>query len=249
MLDESRKQFYKKNGYLVVEGVFRPEELEAVRQRTDEIVRDPGTAPEGGFVGRENDTIKDKTVLDTENNPVRNISFMARFDPAFQEAARHPKLLEIVRGLLGGRVKVFRDQMPLKPPGGQDKPPHQDQSYFRVQPMDDLVTAWIALDDATIENGCMRYVPESHHYGILEVVPDPKRPVHHVPKTGNLTLEEEVSCPVPAGSVIFHHGLTLHRSAVNHTDTWRRALIFHYAASDAQSENPKLNREVSLEID
>lgn len=249
MWDKSLKDFYGKNGYLVVEGLFLPGELEAVRERTEEIVQNPGSAPGGVFVGRENDTVKDKTALKTEHNPVRNISFMARFDPAFQQAACHPRLLEIVRGLIGGGVKVFRDQMLLKPPGGQDKPPHQDQSYFRVHPVDDLVTAWIALDDATVENGCMRYIPGSHRYGILDVVPDPARPVHHVPKTDNLELEEEVACPVPAGSVIFHHGLTLHRSTVNHTDTWRRALIFHYAGSKAQSENPKLNNEVSLEID
>ena len=76
---------------------------------------------------------------------------------------------------------MFRDQVLLKPPGGQDKPPHQDQSYFRVVPEDSLVTAWIALDAATEENGCMRYVPGSHRYAVFDVAPDPQRPVHHIP--------------------------------------------------------------------
>jgi ectoine hydroxylase-related dioxygenase (phytanoyl-CoA dioxygenase family) len=111
------------------------------------------------------------------------------------------------------------------------------------------VTAWVALDDATLENGCMRYVPGSHRYGILEMEPDPQRPVHHVPKTMGLTLRDEVTCPVPKGSVIFHHGLTLHRSTVNQTQTWRKALILHFATSDARSEIAKLNEEVSLAID
>jgi 2-oxoglutarate-dependent dioxygenase len=126
---------------------------------------------------------------------------------------------------------------------------HQDQSYFRVRPEDALVTAWIALDAATEENGCMAYVPGSHRHGIFEIVPDPERPVHHIPLTRDIRLRDEVLCPVPAGSIIFHHGCTLHRSAVNHTDTWRRALILHYSTADARSDHQRLNDEVSLEID
>ena len=64
-----------------------------------------------------------------------------------------------------------------------------------------------------------------------------------------MDLPDEVTCPVPTGSVIFHHGCTLHRSAVNQTETWRRALIYHYATSDAASERDDLNAQVTLEID
>jgi ectoine hydroxylase-related dioxygenase (phytanoyl-CoA dioxygenase family) len=241
--------FYEDNGYLVVERVFTDDELAGVRRRTEEIIADPSKAPKGVHIGREADTVKDKTTLGGSADAVRNISFMVRFDPTFQAFARNPKLLNLTRELIGPRVKVFRDQMLLKPPGGQDKPPHQDNSYFRVNPPGALVTAWVALDDATLENGCMRYVPGSHRYGILEMEPDSQRPVHHVPKTAGLTLRDEVTCPVPKGSVIFHHGLTLHRSTVNQTQTWRKALILHFATSDARSEIAKLNEEVSLAID
>ena len=51
--------------------------------------------------------------------------------------------------------------------------------------------------------------------------------MHHIPSTRGIPLPEPVPCPVPAGSIIFHDGCTLHRSAVNRTDTWRRALILH----------------------
>jgi phytanoyl-CoA hydroxylase len=243
------KAFYEENGYLVVESLLADAELDGVRRRTDAIVADPSCAPAGVSVGREGDTVADRSRPEAANDAVRGLAFVVRFDLVFREVARNPKLLEVVRGLLGPRVKVFRDQMLLKPPGGQPKPLHQDQSYFRVQPKDALVTAWIALDPATVENGCMAYVPGSHRHGLFEIVSDPDRPVHHVPLTGGLSLPEEVLCPVPAGSVIFHHGCTLHRSAVNQTDTWRRALILHYATADARSAHPRLNEEVSLEID
>src|SRR5207249_5365530 len=136
---------------LVVKSVLTDAELAGVRRRTDEIVADPSRAAPGVGVSREGDTIKDKSRREAANDAVRGMAFVARFDPVYREVALNPKLLELVRGLLGPRVKVFRDQMLLKPPGGQPKPVHQDQSYFRVQPENALVTAWIALDEATVE--------------------------------------------------------------------------------------------------
>src|SRR5438477_2753208 len=153
------------------------------------------------------------------------MAFLVRFDPTFREIALNPKILELARGLLGPRIKLFRDQMLLKPPGGQPKPVHQDQSYFRVHPEGAVATAWVALDNATLENGCMEYVPGSHRHGIFEIETDPEQPVHHIPSTRGIPLPEPVRCPVPAGSIIFHDGCTLHRSAVHRTDTRRRALI------------------------
>lgn len=169
--------------------------------------------------------------------------------PFFQEVARQANLLSCARGLLDAGVQVFRDQALFKPPHGQAKPLHQDQSYFCVEPVNDLTTAWIALDDATLDNGCMCYVPGSHLHGVFPVDADPERPVHHIPHTGNTALRPAVACPVSAGSVIFHHGCTLHYSAENRSDTWRRALIFHYASAAARSRKESLNRERSLSID
>jgi phytanoyl-CoA hydroxylase len=248
--DPAIKRFYDDNGYVIVERVFTDAELSPLRERTDEMVRDPSLATKGVRVGRESETQQPKLgEKPPAVDPIRKFEGTVRFDPIFQAFARQPKLHELVRGLIGPRIKIFRDQMLLKPPGGQDKPTHQDQSYFRVKPMDGLVTAWVALDDATTDNGCMRYVPGSHKFGILEMHADPERPVHHVPKTDGLNLAPEVACPVPAGSIIFHHGLTLHRSGVNNTQTWRKALILHFATADAMSEIGPLNKEISLIID
>lgn len=239
------KERYDADGFLVVEGLFSPSELDGVRRRVQALVDDPASAPPGVTVGREGDTRPETK----GTGPVRGAAFMVRFDPQFQAFARTPRLLAIARGLLGGRVKVFRDQMLLKPPGGQAKPPHQDQSYFLVEPADALATAWVALDEATLANGCMTYVPGSHRHGVFPVTPDPERPVHHVPDTAGLDLPSAVPCPVRAGAVIFHHGCTLHASGQNRTATWRRALILHYAGSDSRSARPELNEQVSLEID
>ena len=243
------RDFYQNNGYAVADDVFTDAELDPIRRRVDAIVADPLSAPQGVTVGREGNTAANRDSDAAQNDAVRGIAFLARFDEEFAAFAKQDKLLGLVRQLIGPKVKLFQDQMLLKPPHGQAKPLHQDQSYFRVMPEDALVTAWIALDPATVENGCMTYVPGSHTHGIFPVDHDPERPVHHIPLTGEVGLPEAVACPVGAGSVIFHHGCTLHASADNRTDTWRRALIYHYAAADALSERESLNQEISLEID
>ena len=250
MFPADTKTFYDTNGYVVAERLFDNGQLDEVRARVEAIIADPDSAPDGVLVSRESDTEAAAESANVRGSMVRGIAFLARFDPFFSELARTPKLLALVRSLIGPRIKLFRDSALLKPPGGQAKPLHQDQSYFQVQPMDDLVTAWLALDEATEANGCMQYVPGSHQHGVFPVDHDPQCPVHHVPQTGDLWLPPAVTCPVPAGSVIFHHGCTLHTSADNNTDIWRKALIFHFATADAVSDNERLNREVSIgEID
>lgn len=243
------KKFYDEHGFVVVENVFSENQIAPIRARLEEIIAEPSRAPAGVNVGRENDTLAAGAQNDNAENPVRNIGFMVRHDAAFQKFARNPQILELVRALIGPRVRVFRDQALQKPPGGQAKPLHQDLSYFRVQPADELVTAWVALEDATTENGCMIYVPASHRHGLFDITHDPDRPTHHVPDTRGLQIEDEVLCPVPAGAVIFHHGYTLHRSDVNTTQSWRKSVQLHYAGSDARSDNENLNQEISLEID
>ena len=69
-------------------------------------------------MGRESETRMDKTKPRPADDPIRKLMFTVRYDPIFQALARMPKLLELVRALLGPRVMVFRDQMLLKPPGG-----------------------------------------------------------------------------------------------------------------------------------
>ena len=243
------KSSYDRDGYLAVENVLTPDQLSEVRERIDSLIADPDNPPDGVGIGREGNTVKDKDSDAAKNDDVRGASFLVKNLTFFQDIARSQNLLSITRGLLGPRVKVFRDQALFKPPGGQAKPPHQDQSYFRVKPIDDLVTAWIALDDATLDNGCMCYVPGSHKHGIFPITQDPDRPVHHIPDVGDLDFPDPVPVAVPAGSAIFHHGCTLHHSDENRSDRWRKAIIFHYSTSDAKSEREELNEQVSMEID
>jgi ectoine hydroxylase-related dioxygenase (phytanoyl-CoA dioxygenase family) len=138
---------------------------------------------------------------------------------------------------------LYSDQVFLKPAHcGSPKPLHQDNSYFRVMPHTAGVTCWMAVDDATIENGCMGYIPGSHKLGLLP---------HKQIAAAHLTPEREdfgpeVRVPVKAGSCIFHHLLVLHSSPANHSDKSRRAWALHYANRAAESSSRKWEDMVEM---
>ena len=246
--DQSLKAIYESQGFLVVPNLISLRTIKAIRGNIDSLLENLDELPNGVILNLEGDTIADKKNSAAKNKDIRGAAFLVRFIPFFQNIAQDKSLLQHVRGILGPDIKVFRDQALFKPPGGQKKPIHQDQSYFRINPPDELVTAWIAVDDATLTNGCMHYIPESHRHGLFPVEEDPKRPVHHVPNINRIKLSPSIACPVTAGSVIFHHGCTLHFSETNHSPDWRRAIIFHYTTQRASSENSKLNEQISLEL-
>ena len=78
--------------------------------------------------------------------------------PAVQRLARDPRLVGHVEALLGAGVSVYFSQIFFKPPeGGGPKPAHQDNFYFGPTDLEGVATAWIALDDATLENGCLYF--------------------------------------------------------------------------------------------
>lgn len=152
------REFFRTEGYLAIRGVLSHAELRPVRAALDEIIAGGKLAaalPEGASVGTEGTTYADRQSPEAADGSVRSTAFCVRFDRpegTFRQLAGHPRLLQLVRLLLGERVMLFRDQMLLKPPGGQPKPLHQDQSYFLVEPSDGLVTAWVAIDDSDAHN-------------------------------------------------------------------------------------------------
>jgi ectoine hydroxylase-related dioxygenase (phytanoyl-CoA dioxygenase family) len=110
--------------------------------------------------------------------------------------------------------------------------------YWPFEPYE-LVSAWIALDDSTTENGCVRYFAGSHRLGMLP----------HTPSgvTGNslglvddsrVKTLEEVPVEVRRGSCILHHSLTVHRSEPNVSDHPRRSLVYVYMSERVRLTDP-----------
>jgi ectoine hydroxylase-related dioxygenase (phytanoyl-CoA dioxygenase family) len=97
-----------------------------------------------------------------------------------------------------------------------------------------VLTAWVSLDEATEENGALRYIDGGHHSGLVpHAVTNIAEPYNVNASEDALDLAREVSAPVGQGGVVFHHGAALHSSTANTTPTHRRAYAIHYCASGA----------------
>lgn len=140
-------------------------------------------------------------------------------------ALEHERIIGTMRQLIGEDVALKAEMALSKPPFiGSEKPWHQDNAYFNWLPLEKVGTAWIALDDATVENGCMHVLPGGHTLGALrhyhtidcEIVPD------------RIDKSQAVPLPMKAGGVMFFSAMLPHQTPPNSTGDRRRALQFQY---------------------
>lgn len=227
LLNDTQITQFEEQGYLVVENVIRESELEALRSRTEDIA--------AGRTAYPADKIEFEPGAEGQGlhiDALRKLNECALHDPVFLAHASSPAILDLVECLIGADIKLFGDQLFLKPPGGMEKTYHQDSPYFHIEPMA-LVSSWVALDDVTVENGCLWVVPGSHRNGPLphsEVWMVGDRQDMRVPDSA-FDRESEEPITMKAGDCSFHHSLLLHRSGPNQTARRRRGLATHYMSA------------------
>jgi len=170
----------------------------------------------------------------------RKVSRAYPCDLAFRAFVHDPRLVDLVRRFIGGEPLLMMDQIFMKPPRhGSKKPYHQDNAYFKCEPADQLVTAWIALDDVNEENGCLRYIDGSHKGEILDHIPAPGHEYDRSPDPAAIDLSRESLAIVSKGSVVFHHVNTLHTSHENRSDRWRRGFATHWVTTAVTGDSNK----------
>ena len=225
---------FEANGFLVLPEMLMTDEIEQLRERTREIA-------EGRVQGFPTDQIEYEPGKQgiRELSAVRKINSPATADDLFREFASHPTILDIIERLLGPDIKLFGSQAFMKPPGGVEKPYHQDSPYFSINPMA-LITCWIALDEVTVENGCLWMIPGSHRLGPLphsEVWMVGDRQDMRIPESA-FDASQEVAITLPPGGCSLHHSLLLHRSLPNETQYSRRGLAYHYMTAQSRWTDP-----------
>jgi phytanoyl-CoA hydroxylase len=219
-------------GYLVIHHAFTSEETQASLQGLLDLIA--GKYPGYRGVQYEKDAARTAAALPPEQrqDAVRKLWKMCEAEPRIAALSRHPKLLALIARLMNDTPVLFQDQALLKPPMiGREKPWHQDNAYFNVPPETTIVGVWIALDEATPENGCMFIIPGSHREG----------PVVHFKRRDWQICDTDVAAtraltvPLQPGGCLIFHGLLHHGTPPSHSRQRRRALQFHYKpASIAQ---------------
>ena len=225
-LTTEQKHSFQDKGYLAYTRVLSDDELDVLRRRSEEIISGKRTHVPPRFIQFEakfRDGIPDGVEpLDT----VRKMTQLCYFDDEFEKIARKPEIVDVIEDLLGPNLKLYTDQLMMKPRfHGTVTDWHQDSVAWPQFAPQEHVSCWIALDDATVNNGCMTVIPRSHQWG-------PIAKQYQDRFLANKLLEEAVPVELPAGSCMFHHGLNFHRTGANTTPNRRRGLALHYIRSE-----------------
>lgn len=222
---------FNEQGFLPYNDMLTPLEVKALHQRLEDIGNEVVAFPPK-YVEIEPKVVRGEEETDPVRfNNVRKIWNLTKHDPLFMELARHPKILDAVRSLIGQDLKIYVDQTLCKPPRlGSAKPPHQDSAYWTTIDPPHLVICWIALDEATEENGCMRFISGSHKLGVIEH----KHLEDFRVEDNRVSYDKEVSVPLKAGSCSFHHSLVLHRTEANKSENRRIGLTIAYMSAQSK---------------
>lgn len=219
---------YDEAGYFVLEDALGPDRVDALvaaidpieRQREDELRRHHGGAQ---FIARAGE-ITFSTHLVEESGLLR--AFVAS-----------PPLTDLCADLVGPDVRLYWDQAVYKKPGTASSFPwHQDNGYTFIEPQQYL-TCWIALTDATVDNGCPWVVPGLHRLGTL---------AHELGDHGMVCLRDPagaVPVPVRRGGIVVFSSLTPHCTGPNRTGEVRKAYIVQYCPAEAVNLRPRQGAE------
>ena len=216
------------NGFINFGRVLDDDELAAIRERIDAIGDGTVQAPEKCVRFQQGLAWGPGTSL-RRRDAVWQLLGLGKHDDVFRSICQKPLIHQILETLLGEPAQYWSDQVIMKPANhGGVVPWHQDTSYWGQERR---MTCWIAIDDATPANGCMRMIPGSHLRGQLKFTP---KPFDGAPQellvTDGVNEDTQVYVPVRAGCASIHHPLTLHASNANTTPFNRRGLAVTYQA-------------------
>lgn len=222
-------EFYQQEGYLIAPGLLGAREIESLKREAVEIFRG-NRGHVDGLVDVED--LQDDEVL----RKYVAIHFPHKLSHTIKKYLSHPEIVRNLTGIVGPNVKCMQSMLFVKGPGKAGQAWHQDEFYIPTRDRS-LVGAWIAIDNATVENGCLWIVPGSHKSGVLHRrVPNKSDEYADVDTIDISALSKEQFLPVEVeqGSVVFFNGYTLHSSRRNITkDCFRMALVNHYMSAES----------------
>jgi chlorinating enzyme len=233
---------FREQGFLIVRGLIPLEDVAELAAHVDDLIFGRGDVP-----GLEPPP-SGASVAEIEKRYLR-IHMLHRVLEIHERYMLHPRILDVLEALIGPDVMAMQTMLFIKPPGGAGQGWHQDSYYIPTMP-DTLCGAWIAIDRADEENGCMWFVPGTQNEPIYPTSDnrgrnhgDSLRDLEAVDNVSNVddsvnTLSRiarkypgrEVKAVMDPGDVAFFGGHVLHRSRQNvSADRFRRSFVGHYA--------------------
>jgi phytanoyl-CoA hydroxylase len=241
-------EFYREQGFLVVTEALADSEVAQLRDETLAICRGRrgdltrgetaeartaiGVPKAAGASAEEMASLSDDELLAR----FLCIHFPHKCSEIMCRTLAHPVIVDVLTRIIGPNVKCMQSMLFIKAAGKPGQAWHQDEDYIPTRDRS-LCGAWIALDDATLDNGCLHIIPGSHRPGVLwPQYPHDDRRFDCAFASYDFPYQDSESVPVevPRGSVVFFNGYTLHRSLPNRlTRGFRRALVNHYMSAES----------------
>lgn len=230
-LSDAQVAFFHENGYLSGVRLLDDHQIEQLRAELNDLFRPDCDGNELFYEYHSNESADPSRIL-----------FHAlgawRIKPAFHDILWHPAFTTAAAQLLDGPVRFWHDQLFCKPArDGGVVAWHQDYSYWtRTQPMAHL-TCWIGLDDSTVENGCLQYVPKSHRWNLLPItgLAGNMDAIRKVLTPEQMAGFQPVPIELKKGECAFHHPLLIHGSKENRTERPRRAVVLNVVRDGVKS--------------
>ncbi len=236
VVSQEQVSFFVENGYLAVSELINHHELSELKADVIKVAR-------GGYP---NETIQPVSGKLSDEEVLSNILAIHQphhVSPVMEKYTRHLKICGVLSQIAGahlahwsGNVKCMQSMLFIKPPGYQGQSWHQDENYIPTRDRS-LLGAWIAIDDANVENGCMWVIPGSQKPGYLYPTRKHGNPDEfdtHDDMAYGFDETPQIPVEVEAGGVVFFNGYLLHQSLRNRTDgSYRRVLVNHYLSCES----------------
>jgi phytanoyl-CoA hydroxylase len=211
---------YRENGFVVIDNFLTPDELEQWRRYVDEAVQQRKDRKLADGSMRAGDSYYDNVFVQRINlwqdhEGMRSLMFDARLG----------KMAADLAGVEG--IRIWHDQALIKQPWANPTGWHLDNPYWSFSSRD-AISIWVALDDATYDNGCLYFVPGTHKIATFDNVGIGQNMGDLFKVYPQWATMQSVAAPMKAGSCSFHNGLAAHGAGANMTPGWRRAMTCAY---------------------
>ena len=227
-LNTDQVQYYQSNGFIVIENFLSPGELEHWRKAVTTAVLERGGRKIPGKeikIGEADGINEDADYFGKVFDQLLNLWQTNEQVKVLMLDQRIGKMAAKLAGVNG--IRIWHDQALIKRPWANPTAWHLDTPFWSFSDRN-AISIWVALDDATLENGCLYFIPGSHKQTLFDKITIGRNMDGIFDVYPQLKNSSPVAAPMKAGSCSFHNGLTVHGANANMTNGFRRAMTCSY---------------------